>query len=156
MKHLKLELQKAIDTYKNGDASVKSLLTNLYGEDVFITDIKQKVKCYPSACKVLGRCELTVGDFAKGRSNKQSEREFVRHKISTVIEAINNGWYPDWDNEDQYKYYNYFHNKRNGFSSGVIICRYFCGVGSDLCLENRDNAEYVSKICKEDYITFLF
>jgi len=155
MKHLKIKATKALEAYNEASEENKQMLVTLLGEENFITDIKQRVTGYSSACKVLKRKECTLDHFAfLGAS--QAKRQFARHKIATVIEAINNGWLPDWDNDNQYKYYNYFYNKKNGFSSDVVAYCSYCFVGSDLLLENRENAEYVAKICKEDFIIYLF
>lgn len=155
MKHLKIKATKALEAYKQASNTNKQFLATLLGEEHFITDIKQRVTDYSSACKVLNRKECTLDHFAF-LGTSQAKRQFARHKIATVIEAINQGWTPDWDNDNQYKYYNYFYNKKNGFSSVVGAYVLGCDVGSDLLLENREKAEYVAKICKEDFIIYLF
>lgn len=153
--NLKLTLEKALSTYKNGDADTKKLLINLYGSEHFITDIKDKVTSYESACAILGRKVLSVDDF-KQLFGKQAEKQFAGHKIQIGIEAINEGWVPDFDNENQYKYYNWFYNKKRGFDCSV---RYYYGVsdlGSSFYIENREKAEVIAKVFKEDYILYLF
>lgn len=154
MKHLKLELTKAIDAYKKGSEADKKFLVNLYGSEPFLT-IKDQLKGYSSACNILNRKELTVDHFAF-LGDQQAKKQFARHRIQTCIEAINEGWEPDFDNSNQYKYYIWMYGKKNGFSS--IVGTYYVSshVGSDLHLETREKAQLIEKICRQDYIDYLF
>jgi len=153
--NLKLDKSKAIEAYKNGDDAIKSFLIDAYGADVFITDIKERVTSYESACAILGRKALTLKDF-EFLGESQSKRQFARHKIATGIEAINEGWVADFENEDQYKYYVWMYNKKRGFSFGVDS--YFSRViaGSDLYAETREKAEIIAKVFLEDYKIYLY
>lgn len=155
MEILKLKLEKAISTYKNGDNDTKKLLIDLYGEEHFIADIKDRVTSYEAACKLLARTPLTLDQFLF-MGEKAAKRQFARHKISVGIEAINEGWEADFDNESQYKYYNWFYNKKRAFSSGVSGCFTVASDGSDLCCETREKAETIAKAFRDDYIIYLF
>ena len=156
MKHLKLELAKAQEAYKKGTKENQQFLITMYGEEHFLTNIKDRLKGYESACKILGQKELTVDHFAF-LGEKQAKKEFSRHRIITGIKAINEGWYPDFDNTNQNKYYVYMQGKKSGFSSS---CYYYffitASVGSDLYIENYDKAKIIEKIFRDDYIIYLF
>lgn len=155
MTHLKLSLEKAQTTYKNGNAEAKKLLIDLYGEEHFKIDVVDRLKDYESACKILNRLPLLIDDFSF-LGKDQARRQFARHKIVTGIEAINDGWIADFENEDQYKYYNWLSNRKNGFS---FVCDHdfgSCTAGSDLYIENREKAELIQKLFKDDYIIFMF
>lgn len=155
MTHLKLSLEKAQTTYKNGDAETKKLLIDLYGEEHFKIDVVDRLKDYESACKVLNRQPLSINDFSF-LGKEQARRQFARHKIVTGIEAINDGWIADFENEYQYKYYNWLYNRKNGFSFDCGSSFDFCSAGSDLYIESREKAEFIQKIFKDDYIVFMF
>lgn len=154
--NLKLTLEKAQEAYKKATNDQKALLIDLYGAQYFLTDVKDLLKGYASACVLLQRDQLTLLDYSKGRSDKQAKREFARHKISTCIEAINEGWYPDFDNTNQPKYYIWMYGKKSGFSSSVSYYYDNSEVCSDLYCETREKAELIEKICREDYIEYLF
>jgi len=154
--NLKLELTKAQEAYKKGTSDQQQLLIDLYGAEHFLTDVKDLLKGYASACVLLQRDQLTLNDFKKGRSEKQAKREFARHRISTCIECVNEGWYPDFDNTNEAKFYIWMYGKKSGFSSGVYVIYYGTEVGSDLYCETREKAELIEKICREDYIEYLF
>lgn len=151
-KYLKLTLDKAQETYKNGNAEVKKLLTDLYGDEHFLADIKDRVNSYESACKITGRDVLDLDDF--DMYGDEAKRMFARYKITTGIKAINEGWIPDFDNTNQAKYYIYMYGKKNGFSSYVISYD-IASVGSDMHIACRDKAEVIERVFKEDYKTYL-
>lgn len=155
MKNLKLELSKAIEAYNNGSDEIKKFLVSAYGEDNFVTDIKLRVKDYESACKILGRDQLTLEQF-KFLGDKESEKAFAKHKIETGIKAINEGWHPDFDDHNQYKYYIWMYGKSSGFRSDVYYCCHYSYEPSDLFIESREKAEVIEKIFREDYIKYLF
>jgi len=151
--NLKLSLDKALEAYKNGDDTIKKFLIDAYGKDVFITDIKERVTSYEAACSILGRTPLTLSQFLF-LGQKEGERQFSRHKIATGIEAINEGWIADFENESTYKYYVWMNNKKRGFSVSVG-CDYFV-CGSDLCCESREKMEIIAKVFEYDYKIYLF
>jgi len=154
-KHLKLSLEKALEAYTKGDSARKQFLIDLYGKDHFLTDVKERVIDYPSACKELNILQLTVDHFAC--MGLDAKRYFNRYQLTIIIRALNEGWEPDFTNEE-YKYYNwpYWNKQENGFSSGVR-CSYDCtGVGSDLMFKNRSLAEHAWKIAKQQYIAYSF
>lgn len=154
-KYLKLTLDKAQETYKNGNAEVKKLLTDLYGEEHFLSDIKDRVNSYESACKITGRDVLDIDDFEM--YGDEAKRMFARYKITTGIKAINEGWKPDFDNTNQPKYYIWMYGKKNGFSSCVDFSHFvFTYVGSDLHIETNDKAKVIEKVFRQEYIDYLF
>lgn len=157
MTHLKLTLEKALSTYKNGDTETKKLLIDLYGSEHFITDIKDRVTSYEAACKILNRAACTIDDFSF-LGPQQAKKQFSRHKISTGIEAINEGWEADFDNENQRKYYNWFYNHNKGFASRTVFFSFAgcVGAGSDFHIENEEKAKIIARVFKEDYIVYLF
>lgn len=152
--NLKLELNKAKEAYKKATTDNKNLLIDLYGREPF-EEVKDILKGYASACDILNRKQLTIDSFSF-LGEKQAKKQFARHKIVTCIEAINQGWEPDFDNSNEYKYYVWMYGKKNGFSSGVDYFGSETSVGSDMYCETRENMELIEKICKQDYIEYLF
>lgn len=152
-KHLKLSLDKALEAYTKGDKARKQFLIDLYGKEHFLTDIKERVTDYPSACKELNVLQLTIDHFAF--MGKDAKRYFNRHQLTIIIRALNEGWEPDFTNYE-YKYYNYnyWNTSINGFSSGVFSCYDDSSVGSDLLLKSRELAEYAYKIAKQQYLSY--
>lgn len=153
--NLKLSVEKAQEAYKNGNDVIKQFLIDSYGEEHFITDIKERVTSYEAACAILGVTPLSVKDF-EFLGKEKAAKKFSEHKITTGIEAINEGWKPDFDNESQWKHYVYFRNKNNGFSFGVV-CRFYCSsCGADFYIESEEKANVIAKIFREDFINYFF
>lgn len=151
--NLKLSLEKAKEAYKKATAENKQLLVDLYGSH-FFEEVKDRLKGYASACEILNRAPLTIEAF-KFLGEKQAKKQFARHRIVTCIEALNQGWEPDFDNSNQYKYYVWMYGKKNGFTS-VVLGFSVTTVGSDMYCETRENIQLIEKICKQDYIEYLF
>jgi len=152
--NLKLELNKAKEAYKKATTDNKNLLIDLYGREHF-EEVKDILKGYASACDILNRKQITIDSFSF-LGEKQAKKQFARHRIVTCIEAINQGWEPDFDNSNEYKYYVWMYGKKNGFSSFVSIVIISTAVVSDMYCETRENMELIEKICKQDYIEYLF
>lgn len=152
---LKLDLENAKLAYKNGDASIRKFLEDCHPEH-FKGDVKEKVTSYETACKLLGIVPKTLQQFEMLFDKEDARRQFARHKIATGIKVINDGWFADFENESQRKYYNWQYNKKNGFS---FFCDYslsFVSAGSDLYIESEEKAKIIQKVFKEDYIIFNF
>lgn len=47
---------------------------------------------------------------------KPSKRAIAFERLATIIEILNEGWYPNWNDENEGKWVNYF-NMKGGFSS---------------------------------------
>jgi len=153
MKHLKLDLSKAQEAYKNGDKSIKDFLINAYGKEHFLLDIKDRVTDYESACRELGIEPLTEADF--GILPKEDRKVyFNRHQLTIGIRALNEGWKPDFHNHTEYKYYNYVYSDgKSGFSFSVRVRHFYCG--SDFFLKSNELAKYAQSIFKQQYLNYL-
>lgn len=80
------------------------------------------------------------------------------YKLYIIFKAVNNGWTPDWNNSNQYKYYPYFRVLSSFLDFDVAF--YECGsaysvVGSRLCCETSDKAKYIGQQFENEYKEFL-
>ena len=152
--NLKLYLDKALEAYKNGNAIIKQFLIDSYGAEHFITDIKDRVTSYEAACAILNIKPLSVKDFEFLGKDKATKK-FSEHRITIGIEAINEGWKANFDNESQWKYYVYFLNKSNGFSFFVLHGS-GTSCGADFYIENEEKANVIAKVFRDDFIAYFF
>jgi hypothetical protein len=83
-------------------------------------------------------------------------------KLFLLANELNEGWKPDWNDDDEYKYYPWFdleyHKKDNptGFQFDSADCRCTAaGVGSRLCFRSRSDAEYAGKTYINLYRTMM-
>jgi hypothetical protein len=111
----------------------------------------KKIKTFEDACKALKR--PTTLPVVKGLPAKHQEAVVAHYKLVTIAEAINEGWQPNWNDSDEYKYHPYFYvkasgKKPSGFGlsfDGAVSWYTTTGVGSRLCFKSRELAEYAGK-----------
>jgi hypothetical protein len=115
-------------------------------------DITKRVKTYNDACAILGINPEIGKRFAKD--------EVAYRKLKTIAKALNQGWIPDWENMNEYKYYPWF--RYSGASAGfacananIVPSRTSTTVGSRLCFKTRELAAYAGTQFIDIYNEFL-
>lgn len=143
-------VEEAQDTVKKltEDEGNGSIFDYFYKEEDY-EEITDRVKTYEDACKVLG-VEPINEQNAKAQGFRSDE--IARRKLETIAAALNEGWKPDWNNTDQYKYYPYFYIQENakGKDSAGLSCAATlsaaaytsAAVGSRLCFYASRLARY--------------
>ena len=106
-------VEEAQDTVKKltEDEGNGSIFDYFYKEEDY-EEITDRVKTYEDACKV----EPINEQNAKAQGFRSDE--IARRKLETIAAALNEGWKPDWNNTDQYKYYPYFYIQENAKGKG--------------------------------------
>lgn len=145
-------VEEAQDTVKKltEDEGNGSIFDYFYKEEDY-EEITDRVKTYEDACKVLG-VEPINEQNAKAQGFRSDE--IARRKLETIAAALNEGWKPDWNNTDQYKYYPYFYIQENakGKGSAGLSCALttyaashtYAYIGSRLCFYASRLARYAS------------
>lgn len=145
-------VEEAQDTVKKltEDEGNGSIFDYFYKEEDY-EEITDRVKTYEDACKVLG-VEPINEQNAKAQGFRSDE--IARRKLETIAAALNEGWKPDWNNTDQYKYYPYFYIQENakGKGSAGLSFAYtasaaahaYAPFGSRLCFYASRLARYAS------------
>lgn len=111
---INIETEKVLDVYKNSNCEQKALLENLFGKEIFKPkDIKELVKSFEDACNILGEDSNEVQTYRAYKENldgcfcgMNDIEAFLKLRIITA--ALNQGWSPNWLNEDEYKYFPWF------------------------------------------------
>lgn len=145
-------VEEAQDTVKKltEDEGNGSIFDYFYKEEDY-EEITDRVKTYEDACKVLG-VEPINEQNAKAQGFRSDE--IARRKLETIAAALNEGWKPDWNNTDQYKYYPYFYIQENAKGKGSAGLSFadasgaatgaHAGIGSRLCFYASRLARYAS------------
>lgn len=143
MSTLQIHEKNAIAAYNNADDKGKTMLVNLFGDKVFNQKITDRVKSFEDVLSTLG---FTKDAFeAEVESCDLSPDEKAYMQIKLIVQALNEGWTPDWNNGNQAKYWPYF-NMQDGFSfNGVDSSYRYSTVSSRLCFKSRELAEYAAK-----------
>lgn len=137
--------------YADSPEWFKNELENEFGKETFIPKDYETIRTFDDACTKLGIDPETVF------SSSDTLDEIAYKKLKVVAKAINNGWVPNWNNGDEYKYSPWF-NLSSGF--GFSHSRYGCDhsrttVGSRLCTDTREKALYIADQFKQEYKEYL-
>lgn len=142
MTTLKIEEKEATKIYSNPnvDPVFKLILEQTFGQDFFNRKITDRVKTFEDACEIAGI------DPNQDKFKKSSPDEIAYAKLKIIIEALNEGWKPDWSDENKYKYFPWFYlNGSSGFRfDGVGYGCTGSTVGSRLCFKSKELAEYAA------------
>ena len=108
-------------------------------------DIKDKVKSFEDACKVL---DITPSvPVVTGIPEKYQKPLIANYQLMVIAEALNEGWTPDWSNGEWDKWYPWF-NMDNSSSAGRFSFDAAAyqdsnsNVGSRLCFKSEELATY--------------
>ena len=103
--------------YPNAGQEVRAIFEATFGKGTFSQKITDRVKTFQDACEIVGIDSNVVNAF-----EGYDERSYF--KLKTIIRALNEGWMPDWNNDDEYKYYPRFDTQKdeNNNPSGFRLC----------------------------------
>lgn len=117
--------------------------------------MKNKIKTFEDACKALN-ISTQLPDVSMLPSNEQ-KAIIAHYKLTVIARALNEGWKPNWDNDDERKYYPWF-NMGEAAAPGVGFSFSDCGIGggfsrvaSPLCFKTFELAEYAGQQFTELY-----
>lgn len=145
MRTLQIKQDSLLVAFRNAGKEGKQVLSDLFGKQVALYDnITDRVKSFEDACQVLG-ISTNVPEV-KGLPRKHQKAIIANYKLIIIAEALNEGWKPNWQDSDEYKYYPWF-DMSNPAGVGcshtyLTASRTYATIGSRLCLKNRELAIY--------------
>lgn len=145
MRTLQIKQDSLLVAFRNAGKEGKQVLSDLFGKQVALYDnITDRVKSFEDACQVLG-ISTNVPEV-KGLPRKHQKAIIANYKLITIAEALNEGWKPNWQDSDEYKYYPWF-DMSNPAGVGYSYAHSAASAtdasfGSRLCLKNRELAIY--------------
>lgn len=145
MRTLQIKQDSLLVAFRNAGKEGKQVLSDLFGKQVALYDnITDRVKSFEDACQVLG-ISTNVPEV-KGLPRKHQKAIIANYKLIVIAEALNEGWKPNWQDSDEYKYYPWFDmsNPAGVGCSGTYFAasNAHANFGSRLCLKNRELAIY--------------
>ena len=104
------------------------------------------IQSFEQACAALN-IDPSILPNVSALLESDGKAQVAHYKLSVIARALNDGWKPDWTNDDEYKYYPWFDMSS---VSGLSFHDYDCdcsasNVGSRLCYKSRAIAEYAGK-----------
>lgn len=145
MRTLQIKQDSLLAAFRNAGKEGKQVLSDLFGKQVALYDnITDRVKSFEDACQVLG-ISTNVPEV-KGLPRKHQKAIIANYKLIVIAEALNEGWKPNWQDSDEYKYYPWFDMSNPagvGYSYTLTTASHTnANFGSRLCLKNRELAIY--------------
>jgi hypothetical protein len=148
--------QKARELYPSASPEWKTILEESFPKGFFSQKITDRVKSFEDACEILGIDSDEVYD------SYDSPDEVAYKQLKVIIKALNESWTPDWNNDNQPKYWPWFlmgktKSNPSGFrlDDGVDCSCAGSAVGSRLCFKSRELAEYAAKQFEDLYKQYL-
>lgn len=185
MSEIKITTEKVREAYKKGNDCVKSVLHNLFGEDVCAPkNVMDRVKTFEDACIETGTDIQAFNEMTKNLD----EHVVTYMKLSIIVKALNEDDKFPYFTKDEWRYYPYFwlytkdeYEKMNakdrekisrvlfrsysnaGSHGGVASADAWYGasatlydVGARLAFRNKELALYAGKQFIDLYVKHLF
>jgi hypothetical protein len=112
METLKINKANALKAYKEAPKEGKQLLSNLFGKGVLSENIMERIHDFSDILDEAGISEEEFAEQIKGLS----EDEIAYKKMKLFTSVLNEGWGPDWNDSNEYKWYPYFDmGSKSGF-----------------------------------------
>ncbi len=149
METVTIKAKDALKAYKNADDTGKKLLMDLIGPDQLSINVMDRIKTIEDACLEVGAHQEDI-DLNIQEDSFGDRTTAIRAiaKLMIVAKALNEGWEPDWNNPNQYKWYPWFEHTGSGFrflGSCYVSALTFSSGGSRLCFKDKKLAEYAGK-----------
>lgn len=140
---IELTISEVDEMFNASDDKQKAILNKFFTRPQSIMD---KIKSFKDACNHLNVSVDSVFSTTDGKD------DIAFKKLKVIIKALNGGWYPNWNDENERKYFNYF-NMKGGFSYWNTPTYYNTNsdVPSALCLKTLELAQHVAKIALDEY-----
>jgi len=151
MSEVKVTKETAKKLYDSVPDFFKEQLEAAFGKDAFRKIDYKDIKTFKDACNALD----IDPDAVCNKGDTLDEAAYKKLKI--IAKAINQGWVPDWDNTNERKWFPWF-SLSSGFGFVGSDYRYagsHTGVGSRLCFESEEKADYAGKQFTAIYEEFL-
>ena len=108
---------------------------------------EKKIASYEDACRVLNIQPINEEVF--NIFPKEDQRSMLAyHKLTVITRALNNGWKPNWDDQNEWKYYPLFRYVNAGLSCAYTLAAAassYADIGSRLCFPTSALAKYAAE-----------
>jgi hypothetical protein len=149
---LTIQKSTAKKIYPEAPVWFQEILVENFGKETFAKRGFEDIKTLEDAAEETGHTKgyLKISD-------EESTDEWAYRMLKMVVKAINQGWTPDWSNNNQQKWWPWF-NLSSGFGfsySGYLYGSTGAAVGSRLCFETEAKSNFAAKQFIEIYEQFL-
>lgn len=144
--NLNITKENALKTYDKASTEEKLFMERLFGKKVFQKNLLERINNFNDICVEVGTTEKEFK--AKHKDLDENTYSFLQTKL--ITEVLNEGWTPDWNNSNEYKYYIWWDMKKACFD--VCFYYYECSVvPSRLCFKESKLVEFAANKFKDIY-----
>jgi hypothetical protein len=115
------------------------------------------IKTFEDACKKAGVDTAALPDISA--IPEEFRKPIVAaYKLMIIYKAINNGWRPDWNKMNHWKYYPWYGVLSSGFGFSRSAYTYgltYTSVGSRLCTDSSEKALYIAEQFRAEYMDYF-
>lgn len=107
-----------------------------------------RIKSFLEACKKLKLDPKKVLPVVKSMPLHMQKPQIAYAKLVVIAQALNEGWEPNWDDTNEWKYWPWFYMNKPGFRFGgsdYAIPGSGTTGGSRLCFHTRELSDYAGK-----------
>jgi hypothetical protein len=149
---VELTSEEVDEMFNTSDAKQKEILSKFLTQP---KNIMNEINSFEDACIKLEITQSAIETIKILSSLPNGYKLIAFYKLEIIIKALNDGWYPNFENHNEYKYFNWFKLNDGVFS---CYCTYYTYsnmyVPSALYLKSNDLAVHCAKIAFEEYKTF--
>lgn len=159
MEQLTIAKKDAVKAFKEADAEGKKLLSNLFNKEKIFGSPMDRFKTFEDVLATMDEIPENVNMLLTYNGNNADllgAKAFL--KATLVTRALNDGWVPNWDDTNEYKWWPWFNMKSAGFG---LSYSYFGSansssvVGSRLCFKSEELSNYAAKQFESIYKDLL-
>lgn len=114
------------------------------------------IKSFDDACKKVGINPESL-PLLEELAEEFRKPILASYKLMVIFKAINDGWTPDWSDDDQRKYFPWFEVSPSGSDFSGSFCGYICAitiVGSRLLTDSSEKALYMANQFQDLYVQY--
>lgn len=147
-KALKIDEATAKKHYANASSEMKAIFEETFGKKTFLTKVTDRINTMEDVYEALGMDSDDVEQFEEFLETLDDDTACYE-KLKKLALALNEGWKPNWDDSNEYKWFPYF-DMRSSSGFGFSRTYYDCtlartGVGSRLCFKTEALAQHAGK-----------
>ena len=145
---------EARNIYPDAPPALKKIMENSFRPGFFSQKITDRIKTFADVCAELGYTEEHF--FNRCSDDNLSADEIAYRQVKLICEVLNEGWKPNWNDDDEYKFRPWFCLDAPGFRFFVSFYGYSgSGVGARLTLKSRELSDYAGKTFLDIYKQFF-
>lgn len=136
--------------YPTASPEWKATFEATFGKEFFSQKITDRVKTFADACNVLG---IDPDDVVHSADETDDQ---AYKKLKVIARALNEGWEPNYNNDNQPKWYPWFYLDSPGFRlRGVRYGAPVTAVGARLVFKSEELAKYAANQFSGIYSDYL-